>query len=318
MRERTLSLVSGLEWSVLEEQHIPILSPMVWDLGHIAHFEELWLCQNLAGLEPLKAEFAQLFDAVLNPRPTRKDLPLPMARTLWDYLSRVRTRALEVLRSAPDSQGSELLDRGFVYELVAEHEEQHQETLLQLLQILESPSYLPAQRRSLPLGRAIDRQMVLIPAGPFLMGSDRRSFAYDNELAMHEVDLPAFRIDRAPVSCGRYLEFVEDQGYRRRDLWSAPGWAWRDEAGLEAPGNWYPSEGSWRVRHMDRTTLLDEGLPVIHVTYYEAEAFARWAGRRLPSEAEWEKAALWDPDLGRSRLYPWGDQPPSRRRANLD
>lgn len=97
VRERTLSLVAGLDWETLQRQHIPILSPMVWDLGHLANFEDLWLCQNVADLEPLESEYASMFDAVLNPRPTRKDLPLPVARTLWSYMSRVRQRALDVL-----------------------------------------------------------------------------------------------------------------------------------------------------------------------------------------------------------------------------
>ena len=318
VRERTLGLVAGLDWQILQTQHIPILSPMVWDLGHIANFEELWLCQGLADLEPLEAEFTTMFDAVLNPRPTRQDLPLPVARRLWDYLSRVRTRALEVLQGVSLEDQVPLLDRGFVYEMVAEHEEQHQETILQLLQVLESPTYLPAQRRRLPSGRPLSGGMVLIPGGSFRMGNQRQVFAYDNELAAHEVTLPPYRIDRAPVSCGQYLGFVEDGGYEKQDLWSAAGWAWRQETGVTEPGNWSRQDGTWRVRHMDRVETLRGDLPVMHVGFYEAEAYAHWAGKRLPIEAEWEKAALWDCETNRARLYPWGDEPPDRRRANVD
>ena len=115
VRERTLGLIAGLDWQTLEKQHIPILSPMVWDLGHLAHFEELWLCQRVAGLQPLEAEFASMFDAVLNPRPTRKDLPLPVARTLWSYLSRVRERALDTLSRLPgEGREAELVTDGYV------------------------------------------------------------------------------------------------------------------------------------------------------------------------------------------------------------
>lgn len=318
VRERTLSLIAGLDWQILQAQHVPILSPMVWDLGHIANFEELWLCQSLAGLEPLKAEFATMFDAVLNPRPTRKDLPLPVARTLWDYMSRVRTRALDVLQRGSSREPVQLLDRGFFYEMVAEHEEQHQETLLQLLQVLESPSYLPAQRRSLPPGRELDSSMVLIPEGSFQMGSPGGGFAYDNERQAHAATLPAYRIDKTPVSCGQYLAFVEDCGYDREDLWSVAGWQWRSESGVLAPGNWLQGREGWRVRHMDRIEPLRRDLPVVHVGFYEAEAYARWAGKRLPSEAEWEKAALWDPETQRARLYPWGDEIPHPEIANVD
>jgi len=171
VRERTLSLVAGLDWETLQTQHIPILSPMVWDLGHLANFEELWLCQKIAGLEPLEADFGSMFDAVLNPRSTRKDLPLPVARTLWSYMSQVRQRALNVLRRHSDYQDeSSLLDKGLVYEMVAEHEEQHQETMLQLLQVLEAPTYQPALRRPLPEGRSVLDTMVVVPAGDFRMG----------------------------------------------------------------------------------------------------------------------------------------------------
>jgi len=319
VRERTLSLVAGLDWQVLRTQHIPILSPMVWDLGHIANFEELWLCQAVADLEPLEAEFGAMFDAVLNPRPTREDLPLPVARVLWDYLSRVRTRALGVLEGVSRAEaGLRIVERGFVYEMVAEHEEQHQETLLQLLQVLQSPTYLPAQRRRLPAGRELPDSLVLIPAGPFRMGSQGAVFAYDNELAAHELTLPSYRIGRAPVSCGQFLGFIEDGGYERQDLWSASGWDWRCEAEVTAPGNWTRQDDSWWIRHMDRAEPLQGDLPVIHVSFHEAEAYARWAGKRLPTEAEWEKAALWDPAAGRARLYPWGDDPPDPSRANVD
>lgn len=318
IRERTLGLVAGLDRSVLATQHIPILSPIVWDLGHIAHFEELWLCQELLGRQPLAADFARLFDAVLNPRPTRKDLSLPVARELWDYMSRVRTATLDVLAEIAAEPPGELTDRGFIYEMVAEHEEQHQETILQLLQALDAPTYMPGQKRRLPAGRSLPDSMVLIPAGSFRMGARREVFAYDNERQRHERSLPAFWIDTAPVSCGKYLDFVEDEGYERPDLWSTAGWEWCQESGARAPGNWLVTAAGWQVRHMDRVEPLNLDLPVAHVCFHEAQAFARWAGKRLPTEAEWERVALWDTGSERSRRYPWGDDPPDPSRANVD
>ena len=319
VRERTLSLVAGLDWETLQTQHIPILSPMVWDLGHLANFEEFWLCQQIADLEPLETDFATMFDAVLNPRPTRKDLPLPVARNLWSYLSRVRRRALEVLsRNAANAKGNSLLQNGFIYEMVAEHEEQHQETMLQLLQVLDAPSYLPALSRPLPRGRSLPDTMVVVPAGSFHMGRSGPGFAYDNELSAHELTLPAYLIDKTPVSCGRFLDFIEDQGYLRRELWSHNGRSWLDETGARSPGNWRRHQGVWLVRHMDREEEVRPDLPVVHVCYYEAEAYAHWADSRLPTEAEWEKAALWDPETSVARAYPWGDTFPDGRQANLD
>ena len=139
IRERTLSLVAGLDWEVLREQHVSILSPMVWDLGHIANFEELWLCQRIGGVSALHADYAEMFDAVINPRPTRKDLLLPVARQLREYMSDVRSLTLEILEKVESQTEPGFLSDGFVYELVAEHEEQHQETLLQALQMLGQP-----------------------------------------------------------------------------------------------------------------------------------------------------------------------------------
>ncbi len=318
VRRRTLELVEVLDWETLIRQQIPILSPMVWDLGHIANFEELWLCRKIGGKPPLVEDYERMFDAVLNPRPTRERLPLPTGRDLLGYLEQVRERTLEVARDGAPAAEPALLDGGFVYEMVAEHEEQHQETLLQAMQILERPPYAPARRRALPPPAAVARDMVPVPGGPFLMGSKGESFAYDNEKPVHEVEVPDFLIDRVPVTQGDYLEFVESGGYRAPSLWSEAGRDWLEESGAEAPANWRQVDGEWRARFMERDEALPESSPVVHVCFHEAEAFARWAGKRLPSEEEWEKAALWDPGPGRARRYPWGDEAPGGEHANLD
>lgn len=349
VRERTLALVAPLEWPLLRKQHIPILSPMVWDLGHIGNFEEMWLLRNAFGDDWMHEGYERMFDAVANPRPTREGLPLPERGELFDYLAAVRERALARMFDAASNGGAghELLTGGYVYELIAEHEEQHQETLLQALQAMGPPHYRPGVRRPYPAPRPLPGghrpgDMVEIPAGPFLMGwpefkpGDGLSgddFAYDNEKGAHEVELPAYRIDVAPVTAGQYLGFVDDGGYERRELWSEAGWAWRDESGARAPLYWLaPGEPApegvvaapgadperWRLRRFGQLLPISDDEPLLHVCYWEAEAYARWAGRRLPTEAEWEKAALWDPQAGRSRRWPWGDEPPTRRHANLD
>ncbi len=331
IRERTLALVAPLEWATLRKQHVPILSPMVWDLGHVANFEELWLVQRAVGEAPLVEAYGPMFDAMLNPRKDRERLPLPDQRVLYEYLGRVRERSLETLERWAErgAGGDRLLADGFVFELVAEHEEQHQETILQALQVMEEPPYAPALRRHTPPGGPIPGEMIRVAAGAFEMGTGGPGFAYDNEREAHAVDLPAFLIDPAPVTQGEYLGFVEEGGYRRRELWSETGWRWREETGAACPGNWLAAAGGngggWRLRTMNRIRPLPAREPVTHVTYWEAEAFARWAGKRLPTEAEWEKAATWDPDgegpggvRGRKRPFPWGDEPPTPERANLD
>ncbi len=326
IRERTLALVAPLEWTTLRKQHTPLLSPIVWDLGHIANFEELWLVQRAAAKTPLVDDYGPMFDAMLNPRKDRERLPLPDQRTLFDYLGRVRRAALDTLdRWTDDGAGDDaLLAGGYAFELIAEHEEQHQETILQALQLLDDPPYLPALSRPTPRPRANPPadEMVRVPAGRFVMGTETEDFAYDNERRGHEIDLPEFWIDTVPVTNGRYLAFLEDGGYRRPELWSDGGRAWLDETEAEAPGNWRrDGRDGWRVRNPrdgGDARPLPEDEPVMHVTFWEAEAYARWAGKRLPTEAEWEKAASWDPERGAKRRYPWGDEPWTPERANLD
>jgi len=327
VRERTLSLIAPLEWPVLRKQQIPILSPMVWDLGHIGNFEETWLLGELTGAPPLAQGYAEMFDPARNPRPTREALPLPDRATLFDYLGRVRERVLAAGNGAGprDAAGrlSRLLAGGFVHELVAEHEEQHQETILQALQACADPPYRPALRRPTPPGRPVDppgavEGMVRIPAGPFVMGTDRPGFAYDNERRAHERELPDYWIDAAPATHADYLAFLDAGGYRERRWWSEAGWAWREETGAEAPLYWRHHGGRWLRRRFGDEGEPPPREPVMHVSYWEAQAFARWAGKRLPTEPEWEKAALWDPAADRPRLYPWGDEPPTPERANLD
>ncbi|MDQ3898301.1 MAG: SUMF1/EgtB/PvdO family nonheme iron enzyme, partial [Actinomycetota bacterium] len=158
---------------------------------------------------------------------------------------------------------------------------------------------------------------VAIPGGPFVMGTDDEAWAYDNERPAHVVDLPAFRIDAAPVTNRAYAGFVADGGYDDPRWWTEDGWAWRQKEDLRHPQFWRTEgDGRWsRLRFGWREDLpLDE--PVQHVCWYEADAYARWAGKRLPSEAEWEKAASWSPD-GRKRRFPWGDTEPDAARANL-
>ena len=289
VRERTLALVAPLDWAALRKQHVSILSPMVWDLGHIGNFEELWLVRALGGA-PLEDRYDRMFDAVANPRPTREALPLPDRSGLFDYLGRVREATLAILDEAAGTArpaGDPLTAGGFAWEMVAEHEEQHQETLLQEMQAMAEPLYVPGVRRRPPPRGPVPDEMIEIPAGPFVLGTDRPDFAYDNERRAHEVDLPALALDPAPVTHRAYLEFIAAGGYRERGFWSEAGWRWREETAAEAPLYWRRGEGSrWQQRRLDREDEPPPAEPVTHVSYWEAEAYARFAGKRLPTKAE--------------------------------
>jgi len=302
----------------LSAQHDPIMSPLVWDYGHIGNYEELWLLKKAAGRNLSERELYDIYDASLHPREERPSLNLLDREDAGLYLDAVRKAVLETLEGV-DLDGEDPLPRGgFVYHMILQHEAQHNETMLQTLQLMRGAGYRPEAKVKLPPGNPTDA-MVEVPAGPFVMGTDDRAWALDNERRAHEVDLPGFLIDATPVTNGHYLRFVEDGGYGREELWDREGWAWIRHENISAPKHWYQREPhSWWTERFGFDEPLRPDAPVVHVCYYEADAYARWAGKRLPTEAEWEKAASWDPQAGTKRPFPWGEEPPTPERANLD
>jgi gamma-glutamyl hercynylcysteine S-oxide synthase len=310
-------LVEPVSVEDLARVHSPLLSPLVWDLGHIAAFEDLWLCQQAGGLAPLRPDLADVYDATLTPRADRGELPYLDHAEALDYMVAVRERALGVLeRSDLSDTGDRLNAGGFVWDMLVQHEHQHNETMLQTLSLAAPGVFVPAPRPlpSPPPGlRGPD--MLPVEGGPCLLGFGREGFAYDNERPRHEVEVAAFEIDRLPVTNADYMQFVELGGYARKDWWSEAGWAWREAERVERPLYW-TADGE--ARAFDRSVPLEPRAPVMHVSWYEADAYARSRGKRLPTEAEWEKAASWDEAAGRQRAYPWGDDGPTPRHANLD
>ena len=319
VRERTLALFAPLDHERLHRSPDPIMSPPVWDLGHIAAYEELWLVERLTGRASLYPGLQAAYDAFETPRAVRGDVELLDAPGALDYLTRVRERSLESLAAADlDPEGPELLAGGFVFELALAHEAQHTETVLQSVQMMPSGAYRPPARREVPESVACPKARIEIAGGQFWMGSGPAGFAYDCERPRHRRELRPFAIDRAPVTNGCHLAFIADGGYRRDELWSEEGWAWRCAEGVTAPLYWArDGEGGWLVRAFDEWQPVDPERPVCHVSWYEADAYARWAGGRLPTEAEWERAATADPTGGVQARYPWGDADPAGR-ANLD
>ena len=294
-RDRTLWLLSGVSDDDLRRQHDPLMGPILWDLGHIAHFEELWLLHNTRG----RVEFGEMpgmFNPFEHPRRVRGELALPSRAETLDVLADVRRRVAAMLPALDPASDDPLLREGFVVNLVAQHEHQHGETMLQTLQLKQGAPYTPPARREPPAPAATPVQgMLHVPAGRYTIGTDAHGWAYDNERPRHEIDLAAYALDRVPVTNGRYLEFMADGGYRERRHWSDAGWAWRSEEDATAPRYWRRDGGRWLVRTFDRELPVPADHPVCHVSWYEAEAYASWAGKRLPTEAEWEVAATWDP-----------------------
>jgi iron(II)-dependent oxidoreductase len=318
-RERTRFLLEPVSEADLVAQHDQIMSPLIWDYGHIGNYEELWLLHKAHGKILSKRELYDMYDASLHPREERPSLSLLDRKDADLYLDAVRKAVLETLKEANFDGDDPLLKNGFVYSMIIQHEYQHNETMLQTLQLKKGEGYKPESRVELPAGSAPEREMIHIPGGEFVMGTDDRARALDNERNAHVVALPGFLIDATPVTNGAYLRFVEDGGYQRPELWSQAGWEYIKEERISAPKHWYqPEPHSWWTERFGFDEPLAPAAPVVHVSWYEADAYARWSGKRLPTEAEWEKAASWDPDTGTKRLYPWGDEAPTPAHANLD
>ena len=272
-RERTLLLLEPLNDEQLNRVYSPILSPLAWDLGHIANFEELWLVQTIGGREPLHGDIGRFYDAIENPRKDRGELPILRDAELRTYLEQVRERTLEVLSETElDDTDDPLLAGGFAYEMLIAHEQQHNETMLQLLQMVER--YQPSAPDPEPAAEPISDgpEMVLVEGGEHAIGAGEDGFAYDNERPRHEKALEAFWIDRTPVTNERFAEFVDATGAEPPMYWERDG------------------EGGWVRSAMGTTRALDPAHPVVHVSWEQADEFARWAGKRLPSEQEWEAA----------------------------
>ena len=317
-RARTLQLISPLSAEDLARQHDALMSPIVWDLAHIAHFENLWLTSNLEG--PIRfVEMPGMFNPMEHPRSERGSLPLPSLDECLDIMSRIRHDVLERLDTVDLRHGPDLIRDGLIYHLVIQHEVQHNETMLQTLQLKIGEPYVPIERRAIPESPPVTPgREVSFAGGEVTFGTDIMTDTYDNERPRHRIFVAPFIIDAYPVTNGQFAEFIQGGGYREGAFWSDAGRAWLAETGASSPAYWECRDGAWWTRVMDRVAPIAADHPVCHVCFHEAEAYARFAGKRLPTEVEWEVAATWDPEADRARRFPWGDAPANARLANVD
>ena len=321
-RERTFELVADLSDEQLMGPRLEIVNPLLWEVGHLAWFQSRWVLRHACGQQPVRPDEDQLYDSIAIGHDSRWDLPLPARCETLAYGRQVRDRVLRRVERGD-------LDDELTYHLVYTtlHEDMHAEAFTYTRQTLGYPApglSIVGEREAGLEDSGPLKGDAEIAGGRFSLGSEpEESFVFDNEKWAHRVEVGPFAMARAAVTQEEFAAFVDDGGYGLRQWWSREGWRWRQSAGAEHPLYWKRlSKGRWLRRHFDQWVGLEPHLPAIHVNWYEAEAYCRWAGRRLPSEAEWEMAAASAPAVqGRTqpkRRFPWGEEGPSAGRANLD
>lgn len=313
-------------FDLVEEKHLHDspgfgFRPIIWHLAHIGVFEAYWLIQKLEGKCAPDERYERIFDPINTPREESKNLPT--RAEMEAFLTRVREQVFDYLGSAGFETNDRFLCDAYVFRLVLEHEYQHQETLTYLLHMLD-PSLKTNSEQKEGRGGSVSsksfsaaREMVLVDAGPFEKGSIWGSFAYDNELPAYTIDLPAFRIDRLLTTNEEYAHFVDERGYETREWWSDEGWEWRRQESWTCPLYWSNDGESWRIQTLFEDKVWEPEHPVAGVSWYEADAYARFMNKRLPTESEWEKAASWDSTTNRKRRFAWGNQEPTSLLCNF-
>lgn len=324
-RRRELALIADLSDEQLLGPAMRIIEPPLWEVGHVGWFQERWILRNLDGAPPLFPRADSLYDSFNTPNAQRWDLSFPSRQETLAYMASVLQRVQQRLAGREPS-AQEI----YFYRLALYHEDMHTETLHHIRQTLGYPApTLPGIERQLgklEIDLAFEPHDVAIPGGAFCLGATPDiPFVFDNEKWSHPVTVAPFRIAATPVTMNEFQKFVEAGGYRDKSLWSAEGWEWRQRARAEQPVYWKrDADGGWLWRRFDIWVPLEPFAPMMHVNWFEANAYCAWAGRRLPTEAEWEFAASVEPTPDarsistRKRRYPWGDDEPTAERANLD
>lgn len=313
VRKRQLSLFEDLEGTQLLGEKEHHLEPPIWEMGHVAWFQEVFLLRKLDGLPPILPQGDSMYDSFHVSYKIRWDHDFPnKARTL-EYASEVLQRCVERLEGRPPTD-----EETSLYTLVAAHEAMHTENLMAIRQKLGLP-IRAAQARALAVDPDFEPHDVAVPGGVFQLGATPgEGFVLDNEMWGHDVELAPFRISATAVTNADYAHFLDAGGYETRSLWNKDDWNWRRRAEATGPLYWEKRDGVWHENRFGEWQALRPWHPVCHINLHEARAYCRFAERRLPTEAEWEMAASWDPLTKTKRRFPWGDTAPQAELVHMD
>jgi iron(II)-dependent oxidoreductase len=322
-RERTDELFRLVREEAIYDRPIPERHRIIFYLGHVEAFDWNLLAQRAFGLKPFQRTFDELFSFGIDPvgggLPTDKPGDWPQRKEIEEYNQRVRSALDKAVENALGHPGEGHPQLVTMLEVAIEHRLMHAETLTYMLHRLPADRKIPAGQETSEKTRRMSKQIIEIPAGTATLGMQEThgEFGWDNEFAAVQKDVPAFAMESINVTNRDFLRFVDAGGYQNKGLWSDEAWQWISSEKVEHPAFWRRNGNLWMYRTMFGEVQLPADWPV-YVSHAEASAYAKWIGRRLPTEEQFHRAAYGTPDGGQERSYPWGDEAPSARHGNFD
>jgi len=318
MRKHTLDMVETLEYDDFVVQTAPYVSPPKWHLGHVSWLFEMLLKQTDEKYEYFSEEFLRYLNSYYNrfgeqlDKASRGTVSRPTVKQILEYYNLITQRITDLIQKNSFSE-----DDRKRFELGINHEYQHQELLVYDLQHILADQYKPKIKNRFPKRIQAKQEQIRIDGGLYNLGYGGKDFCYDVELPEHKVYLNDFKIDSHPLTAGQYLEFIESGGYSEYKYWLSDGWKTVKQNNWKAPMYWQKIDDMWHVIDFIGMRKINPNEPVCNISFYESDAYCKWAGKRLPTEAEWEKAACWNEEKKLKTIFPWGDDKPTSEHANL-